>query len=359
MPEGFKWALEKGEDRSESVRRLLKTALDSGAVDAVFCPAETHNGSGIINMVTTRSSDLGPSKPFTNAINQFGPQDLVSLTEPGGGHIRLAVMLKPCESRAVVELVKLNQIELEDVILIVPDCQGTVELKDYPRTTQGEEVPIRFACDICRSPVGGEPVDITLGTLGVGDGEVFLTCNTDKGTEFANAIGAKEAAVPKEREKALKAARDDGVKAYNEQMAVSREKYSDISAMLGELGTCIKCMNCMEVCPVCYCKECLLKTDAFNPTAMSLADKAKRRGTIRMPVETLQFHLVRMAHVMTACVMCGQCQSACPSEIPLVEMYAGINQRIQALFDYEAGRDLDEEPPFTCFREQEGFEVGH
>ncbi|MCJ2541121.1 MAG: 4Fe-4S dicluster domain-containing protein, partial [Candidatus Thermoplasmatota archaeon] len=290
---------------------------------------------------------------------QFGPQDLVRLTEPGGGHIRLAVVFKPCESRAVVELVKLNQIELDHVILIVPDCPGTVELKDYSKVANGEDVPNRFACGICRAPVGGDPVDITLGTFGVGDGEVFLTCNTEKGTEFANAIGAKGSAIHKDREKALKKALEEGVKAYKEQEALSREKFSDITAMLGELGTCIKCMNCMEVCPVCYCKECLLKTDAFNPTAMSLADKAKRRGTIRMPVETAQFHLVRMAHVMTACVMCGQCQSACPSEIPLVEMYAGINQRIQAQFDYEAGRSVDEEPPFTCFREQEGFEVGN
>jgi formate dehydrogenase subunit beta len=77
-----------------------------------------------------------------------------------------------------------------------------------------------------------------------------------------------------------------------------------------------------------------------------------------MPVETVQFHLTRMAHVMTACVMCGQCQSACPSDIPLLEMYAGINRRIQDLFDYESGRDLEEAPPFTCFVEHEGFEVG-
>ncbi len=65
-----------------------------------------------------------------------------------------------------------------------------------------------------------------------------------------------------------------------------------------------------------------------------------------------------MAHVMTACVMCGQCQSACPSDIPLVEIYAGINRRIQDLFDYQSGRDLEEAPPFTCFAETEGFQVG-
>jgi formate dehydrogenase subunit beta len=53
--------------------------------------------------------------------------------------------------------------------------------------------------------------------------------------------------------------------------------------------------------------------------------------------------------------MCGQCESACPTGIPLVEMYAGINKRIQDLFGYESGRSVEEPQPFTEFREDEEF----
>ena len=357
MATAFSWKIDKGEDRDEAVRRLLREALSKGAVDAVLVPAEGPNRAGIVNMFTTDPEDISASVPFARSMAQFGPQDLVRLTEPGGDPIRIAAVLKPCESRAVVELAKLKQIEMEHVVLLSPDCEGTVELHEYSDVADGQAVPVRLACKMCRAPTALDPVDIALGTLGVDKGSVMLVANSDKGQALAEAVGAKSTELTDGRKKAVKEALEDGEKAYNKQEAASREKYSDIGVMLGELSTCIKCMNCMNVCPVCYCKECLLTTDAFNPTAGSLADKAKRRGTLRMPVETVQFHLVRMAHVMTACVMCGQCQSACPSKIPLVEMYAGINRRIQDLFDYESGRSLEEAPPFTCFYEHEGFDV--
>jgi formate dehydrogenase subunit beta len=358
MATAFSWDLAKGEDREEALRRLLREALEKGVVDAVLVPAEGPARTGIVNMFTTHPGDLDVSKPLARAMAQFGPQDLVRLTEPGGSPIRMAAVLKPCESRAVVELAKLKQIDLQHVVLLAPDCEGTVELKDYAAVAAGEAVTGRLACTICRSRVAMDPVDVGLATFGVKDGTVMLVANTEGGQEFAEAVGAKATELTDARRKAAKGAVEDGERAYDEQEAASREKYSEVGALLANLSPCIKCMNCMEVCPVCYCKECLLHTDAFNPTAGSLADKAKRRGTLRMPVETVQFHLTRMAHVMTACVMCGQCESACPSDIPLVEMYAGINRRIQDLFDYESGRSLDEAPPFTCFYEHEGFEVG-
>jgi formate dehydrogenase subunit beta len=358
MAVAYSWDLAKGEDRDAAVRRLLRTALERGAVDAVLVPVEGAGRKGIVNMFTTDPEDLGEAVPFAKAMAQFGPQDLVRLTEPGGRPVRIAAVLKPCEARAVVELAKLNQVELEEVVLISPDCEGTVELKEYAHVAEGVAVPVRLACNICRSRVAMDPVDLALGTLGVKDGTVMLVANGEKGKALAEALDAKATDLTKERRKAVTEALKDGDEAWDKQEAASREKYSDLSAFLTELSPCIKCMNCQNVCPVCYCAECLLETDAFNPTAGSLADKARRRGSLRMPVETVQFHLVRMAHVMTACVMCGQCESACPSDIPLVEMYAAINRRIQDLFDYRAGRDLEEAPPFTCFAETEGFSVG-
>lgn len=358
MATAFSWEQEKGEDREEALRRLLRAALEKGVVDGVLVPAEGPGRTGIVNMFTTSPGDMDASKPLARAMAQFGPQDLVRLTEPGGNPIRIAAVLKPCESRAVVELAKLKQIEMEHVVLLAPDCEGTVNLKEYSQVADGVAVPRRMACDICRSPVAMDPVDIGLGTFGVKDGSIMLVANSDKGKEFAELLGAKATDLTDARKKAMKEAIDKGEKAWDGQEAKTREKYADVSQLLAALSPCIKCMNCQNVCPVCYCKECLLHTDAFNPTAGSLADKARRRGSLRMPVETVEFHLVRMAHVMTACVMCGQCESACPSDIPLVEIYAGINRRIQDLFDYQSGRDLDQAPPFTCFYEHEGFQVG-
>ena len=42
----------------------------------------------------------------------------------------IILMLRPCEIRAYSELVKLNQIEREDVIAVSVDCFGAVSLKE-------------------------------------------------------------------------------------------------------------------------------------------------------------------------------------------------------------------------------------
>jgi formate dehydrogenase subunit beta len=360
MAEAFSWSIKKGEDHQDTLRRLLREALEQDVVDAVLCPVEDRSGSGVSYVLTMDPKHLERAVPISRALPQFGPQDLVHLTEPGGDPIRIAAVMKPCESRAVVELMKLKQVEQEHLVLMAPDCPGTVDLEDYARhkNTPVEKLPLRLACQICRSRVAPSAVDVALGTLGVDSGEVLLVAHSEAGSALAKGVKAKATEVSKKRAKAVEQALVEGETAYDKQEAASREKYGEHGVLIEALSTCIKCMNCMDVCPVCYCKECLFLTDAFNPTAGTLAEKARRRGVIRMPVETVQFHLTRMAHVMTACVMCGQCESACPSGIPLVEMYSGINRRIQDLFEYESGRSLEEQPPFTVFCETEAFGSG-
>ena len=76
-----------------------------------------------------------------------------------------------------------------------------------------------------------------------------------------------------------------------------------------------------------------------------------------MPADTVFYHLTRLVHMSTACVGCGQCSNACPSEIPLAELFRATAIRTQRAFGYEAGLDPNAPPPMTVFREQEFVEV--
>ena len=110
-------------------------------------------------------------------------------------------------------------------------------------------------------------------------------------------------------------------------------------------------------CPVCYCKECVFVTDVFNHEPAQYLRWAQRKGAVKMPTDTVFYHLTRLTHMSTACVGCGQCSNACPNDIPVMELFRLVAHRTQEAFAYEAGRNVAEKPPLSEFKEDEFQEV--
>jgi formate dehydrogenase subunit beta len=84
---------------------------------------------------------------------------------------------------------------------------------------------------------------------------------------------------------------------------------------------------------------------------------ADRKGAVKIPTDTVFFHLTRMAHMAASCVGCGQCSNACPNDIPVMELFRTVAHGVQKSFEYEPGRDVQEAPPLAVFREDEFGEV--
>ena len=59
-----------------------------------------------------------------------------------------------------------------------------------------------------------------------------------------------------------------------------------------------------------------------------------------------------------SCVGCGQCSSACPNGIPIADFFKAVGSKVQKLFEYKAGRNIDEENPQSVFKEDEFPEIG-
>ena len=114
----------------------------------------------------------------------------------------------------------------------------------------------------------------------------------------------------------------------------------------------------MTVCPICYCKTCLFKTASFDHEPDFYLNAARRKGALRMLSDTLLFHMTRMNHMSTSCVNCGMCTSACPSDIPVGAIFSAVGSQVQAVFDYQPGRDITEPLPLITFQEHEWDEVG-
>ena len=123
------------------------------------------------------------------------------------------------------------------------------------------------------------------------------------------------------------------------------------------LSSCVNCYNCRVACPVCYCRECVFVTDVFDHEPSQYLSWAQRGGAVKMPTDTMLYHVTRLAHMSTACVGCGQCTNACPNDIPVTALFRAVAHRTQSTFDYEAGRSLTENPPLSEFKEEEFEEV--
>lgn len=348
------------------VREFLRTLLSSGRVDALLVPCRPSRGAAVVHTLIEKSEWLSECTPLA-PVMPINAATLVSRLTAFDTGRNLGVVLRPCELRAVIELTKLRQINLDHVTTIGIDCLGTYETPAYAAMQRAgldpdsiwqgalagkpklvDDHPLRTACQMCEHPCP-EGADIQIGLIGLDDPQqVFIETNLDLGGLHDATAGDQS-----RRLAVLESLRAERVAVRDQTLSTWRGETGSISDLLEQFSTCIRCHNCMVVCPICYCKECIFRTPTFDHDSEQYFRWAGRRGALRMPTDTLLFHLTRLNHMATSCVGCGMCDSACPSELPVATVFRAVAQRVQALFDYEAGRSLEEEVPLATFREDE------
>ena len=346
--------------------------MESGVVEALQVPMRLPGG-GIAPMLVTDAAALDQADPLAPVLPINGARAASQLTMTGNPK-KLGLVLRACEIRALVELVKFQQVSLDNAIIIGLDCLGTYPLSIYQstdsrstltqdlltRAVSGDLAPaegfeFREACQICEQPIPeGEHVALTIGLVGVEAGQVYLKAREDVaealGLEAGDAPSGRAAAVDK-----LIAARTE---ARDAAFAAFRERTHSMEGLLAEFTTCIRCHNCMINCPICYCRECIFRTPTFEHESALYFRWAERKGTVRMMPDTLIFHLTRLNHMVTSCVGCGMCTQACPMDIPVGTIFRAVGEKAQALFDYHPGRSLEEAAPVQEFRENELMTLG-
>jgi formate dehydrogenase subunit beta len=275
-------------------------------------------------------------------------------------------------------LVKLKQGSTDGVVLIGIDCLGAYPNKDYARFIEqnGNDSTLKFyknilnrkdeetdgvdlatACKACEHPVATN-ADVSIGLYGIDiSAQLLIQSQTESGTNLLNQLGLSKIKEPASRKDAIAAVVKRRTAYRDEMFAKTREASKNLEKMTAYFASCINCYNCRVACPVCYCKECVFVTDVFNHDPSQYLRWASRKGIIKMPTDTLFYHITRLAHMSTACVGCGQCSNACPNDIPVMELFRTVALGTQQAFEYEAGRSLEQEPPLSTFREDEFPEV--
>jgi len=265
---------------------------------------------------------------------------------------------------------------MDDVLLIGIDCHGRYESNDYSRfAASGDDSTLAFrnaahggdtkqdgfditdACMSCEYPVA-ENVDLRLCVFGEDPSHAIgLEAVTDKGRQTLESLGRTAGEIPAGREAAVKALVKNREEHRDGVFELVSEQIKEPTGILEIVGNCINCYNCRVACPVCYCRECVFVTETFRHASENYYRWAEKRGRLKMPTDTMFYHLTRMLHMSTLCVGCGQCTSACPSDIPVGALFRTVSWKTQQRFGYQPGRDVEEAQPLATFHTEELPEV--
>lgn len=362
----------KKDEMNKELSAFFKRLLENGAVDAVLVPMAQANKGVRLSLVTS-AAYTAQVDPFAPIAAVSGAKIASSLTSRPSGR-KVAMVLRPCEMRAVVELAKLKQVNLDDLLLIGMDCFGRYENTDFAKfqeqggtsesflenaqagKTATADFDITGACKICEFPAA-DNVDLRLGVIGAENGAVYIDAVTEKGEQALEKSGLKAGGAPAGRDEAVKKLATVRTEARDKKFTEIRAEVSSLEALAAKLAPCVNCYNCRVACPVCYCKECVFITDTFRHNGEQYMMWADQGGMLKMPNDTLFFHLTRMMHMSLFCVGCGQCTSACPNGVDPMPLFRACADKTQARFNFQAGRSLSEEQPLAGFKSDELVEV--
>jgi len=379
--------LEKAE-YGGAVTSLLKFALESKRVDAVLAmkARDGNRYDGIPVLITDPQEVIGTA----GALHSASPNIARCLKEylDGASDTRIAVTCRPCDAKAIIELVKREQINLENLLLVGLNCTGTLppvaarkmfeeEFGVNPADVVSEDIgdgklTVRLKdgtererdlaeleekgygrrenCRRCETSIP-TMADIACGKWGVVDRKAtFIEVCSEKGSALVE--GAIEAGCilveqpdgeaveirRKEYEAATELARKWQERDFAPFKAMSLDERFDY--WFGQFSQCIKCFGCRDACPICFCKDCWLEPD---------------RGFVlggEIPPDAM-WPMVRAVHVMDSCVNCGQCQDVCSMNLPLSRFVFMLNREIAAIFKYEPGMDVETLSPCRVVTDEE------
>jgi formate dehydrogenase subunit beta len=371
MPEGLK--IDHGAE--QTIRELLRALLESGKVSAVLSLGRTGGPhGGVAYSLFTDPEAFGPEGAAL-PLHPFMPANagglLSRMTLKGGLTRPIAAVVKPCELRAFVEVIKLNQANIDNLVIISSTCGGVYPFDAATNGGLGKRLPqywekvkqgelaedLRTACRSCVHFVPG-PADITFALFGESDldAQCTLYLHTEKAAALVAGLDGFQG-TPVSGELGTASVQ----RSLGQREAFRDEVFAQVKVGLEGLvhtfGRCISCHACKTVCPICYCQLCHFDSSACERSPSFYEGELRKKGGLRVPADTVYFQLGRMTHMSASCVGCGMCADVCPADIPVSTIFSKVGASVQAAFEYVPGRDLDEQIPVKTYEQEELAQV--
>ena len=308
----------------QRLRREAKALLEQGKVDYII-----GFESGSLKFTTTPLITKDKDDVDRLVINPFIMNNLsVFLTEIKG---RVGIVAKGCDSRSIVSLIQDKQVARENIVIIGVPCPGMIDLSKVEQLVGKDRDEID---------------DITQ------DGDkIVITANGKKKdfpltqVLFDNCLGC-EFPIPQEYDILLGESTS-----LVRDTAASKQKIETLEGMppekrwefwKEEFSRCIKCYACRNACPACFCKRCFV-------------EESEPQWVLPVPKwqDNLLFQVTRIIHVAGRCTDCGECERACPVNIPLRNLNKWMCDLIDELFHFKAGMDKEAAPLLTAYELEE------
>lgn len=214
---------------------------------------------------------------------------------------RVAVVVKPCDSKAINVLVAEKRFHRDQVHVIGVACDGILDGAGFGRTHGGYQ-------------------------------ERCLRCSERKPVVFDTLLGDPQAI--QVNACCLEADLDQ----LDSFTPTERAEF-----WLSQFDRCIRCYACRQACPMCSCPTCLYERDDSLWVGMNIEINQKRT-----------FHLGRAFHLAGRCVGCNECERVCPMNIPISLLNRKLAQEVEAAFGYQAGMAPIPSPITTILDLEEG-----
>jgi formate dehydrogenase subunit beta len=365
-------ALKINKGVEEGISALLESLLNNEKIKGVFTLRKMNEDGAVAYSLIANVDELKNAVPFYPFMPVNAGKALSDFTLQGETKETVAAVLRPCELRAFIELVKRTQGSLDNILLISLTCGGVFSLKSlkdedrenrqsqYWESVKKAEISpdLRETCKSCEYFIPHR-ADMVIATVGKKDmdKECTIFLNTQKGEEFAK--GAPGSTVSEEMEneeiKGLMKKRQEQKTKLLEDF--EKEKVG-LKAVVKTFAPCLGCHGCSHVCPICYCTLCDFDSKTLEYPPASIKSELNQKGGLKVPPGNIFFHLGRMSHMAVSCVSCGMCSDVCPVNIPVATLFSIVGASLQEVFDYVPGRDVEEPVPSGAYKEQEFVEVG-
>jgi len=355
----------------EGIKDLFKFLIGNKRATGIFTLKKIHANGAVGYALITDTREIENSFPLYPFMPVNAAQSLSVLTSRETLSEPIAAFVRPCELRAFVELVKLEQGSLENIFIMSSTCGGVYpldmavtndierNLEAYWTALQTGEIPtdIRPVCRGCEHFVPYHS-DLTVALISKDrDESCHIFLQTDKAKEFLNGIdGEMLDAEFNGQEIALY--RDKRIAAREKLFSELNLEQSGLDGLIKIYGKCIGCHGCSSVCPICYCALCFFDSKLNELSALTYEQEMKKKGGIRVPGKTIFYHIGRLSHVSISCVGCGACSDVCPVDIPVSNVFLKTSHVTQGMYEYISGQDVNEPIPLQVFKDQEltGFE---